>query len=56
MVLRFFLSLSGVLVIPLVLSYGSAADMGVIQMAGGAAMLIGGLVMGVWGGPKRYLI
>jgi hypothetical protein len=53
---NFFLSLSGVLVIPLVLSYGSAADMGVIQMAGGAAMLIGGLVMGVWGGPKRYLI
>jgi len=53
---NFFLSLSGVLVIPLVLSYGTAADMGVIQMAGGAAMLIGGLVMGVWGGPKRYLI
>jgi DHA3 family macrolide efflux protein-like MFS transporter len=53
---NFFLSLSGVLVIPLVLSYGTAADMGVIQMAGGAAMLIGGLVIGVWGGPKRRLI
>jgi hypothetical protein len=30
--------------------------MGVIQMAGGAAMLIGGLVIGIWGGPKRRLI
>jgi hypothetical protein len=55
-VVNFFLSLSGVLVIPLVLSYGTAADMGVIQMAGGAAMLIGGLVIGIWGGPKRRLI
>ena len=55
-VVNFFLSLSGVLMIPLVLSYGTAADIGVIQMAGGAAMLIGGLVMGVWGGPKNRLI
>jgi MFS family permease len=53
---NFFLSLSGVLMLPLVLSYGAATDIGVIQMAGGAAMLIGGLVMGVWGGPKSRLI
>lgn len=53
---NFFLSLSGVLMLPLVLSYGAAMDIGVIQMAGGAAMLIGGLVMGVWGGPKSRLI
>ncbi len=53
---NFFLSLSGVLMIPLVLSYGAATDMGVIQMAGGAAMLIGGLLIGVWGGPKSRLI
>lgn len=53
---NFFLSLSGVLIIPLVLSYGAATDIGAIQMAGGAAMLIGGLVMGVWGGPKSRLI
>jgi MFS family permease len=43
---NFFLSLSGVLMIPLVLSYGAATDIGIIQMAGGAAMLIGGLLMG----------
>lgn len=53
---NFFLSLSGVLMIPLVLSYGAATDIGIIQMAGGAAMLIGGLVMGIWGGPKNRLI
>jgi hypothetical protein len=55
-VVNFFLSLSGVLMLPLVLSYGAATDIGVIQMAGGAAMLIGGLVMGVWGGPQKRLI
>ena len=55
-VVNFFLSLSGVLMIPLVLSYGAATDVGVIQMAGGAAMLIGGLAIGVWGGPKKHLI
>ena len=53
---NFFLSLSGVLMLPLVLSYGAATDIGLIQMAGGAAMLIGGLVMGVWGGPQSRLI
>lgn len=55
-VVNFFLSLSGVLVIPLVLSYGSATDIGLIQMAGGAAMLLGGVLIGVWGGPKSRLI
>lgn len=55
-VVNFFLSLSGVLIIPLVLSYGTATDIGIIQMTGGAAMLIGGLVIGTWGGPKRHLI
>jgi len=51
-VVNFFLSLSGVLSAPLVLSFGTPTDMGLVQMAGGAAMLIGGLVMGTWGGPK----
>jgi MFS family permease len=27
--------------------------MGLVQMAGGAAMLIGGLLIGIWGGPKN---
>jgi MFS family permease len=51
-VINFFLSFSGVLVAPLVLSFGTPTDMGIVQMAGGAAMLVGGLLMGIWGGPK----
>lgn len=50
---NFFLSLSGVLAGPLVLSFGSATDMGIVQMVGGAAMLLGGIVMSAWGGPKH---
>jgi DHA3 family macrolide efflux protein-like MFS transporter len=53
---NFFLSLSGVLVAPLVLSYGTPAEMGVVQMVGGVAMLIGGVVMSAWGGPVRLRI
>ena len=51
-VVNFFLSLSGVLGAPLVLSFGTPTEMGLVQMAGGAAMLIGGLLIGTWGGPK----
>jgi hypothetical protein len=55
-VVNFLLSISGVLVIPLVLSYGSTAEMGLVQMVGGVAMLVGGILMGVWGGPKNRRI
>lgn len=51
-VINFFLSLSGVLSAPLVLSFGTSTEMGLVQMAGGAAMLIGGLAISTWGGPK----
>ena len=51
-VVNFFLSLSGVLGAPLVLSFGTPTEMGLVQMADGAAMLIGGLLIGTWGGPK----
>jgi MFS family permease len=50
---NFFLSFSGVLSGPLVLSFGTATDLGVVQTAGGVAMLIGSVTMGAWGGPKR---
>ena len=41
-VVNFFLNISGVLVPPLVLSFGTPTDMGFVQMAGGAGMLAGG--------------
>jgi hypothetical protein len=53
---NFFLNLSGVLNGPLVLSFGTEVEMGVVQMAGGAAMLLGGLLMGAWGGPQKRRI
>jgi hypothetical protein len=55
-IVNFFLSLSGVLVGPMILSFGSEVELGIAQMAGGAAMLIGGLAMGVWGNPIKRKI
>jgi DHA3 family macrolide efflux protein-like MFS transporter len=55
-VVNFFLNISGVLVAPLVLSFGTPTDMGLVQMAGGAGMLAGGLLIGIWGGPKTKRI
>jgi DHA3 family macrolide efflux protein-like MFS transporter len=49
---NFFLSFSGVLSGPLVLSYGTPTDLGIVQMVTGVAMLVGSLIMSAWGGPK----
>ncbi len=49
---NFILGLTGVLTVPLVLSFGSSTDLGIIQMASGIAMLVGGIIMSSWGGPK----
>jgi MFS family permease len=50
---NFFLSLSSVLSGPLVLSFGSATDLGIVQMVSGAAMLVGSVAMSAWGGPEK---
>ncbi|MFN2158384.1 MAG: MFS transporter [Anaerolineales bacterium] len=55
-VVNFFLSFSSVLVAPLVLSNGTPAELGVVQTSGGVAMLVGGLIMSFWGGPKSRRI
>jgi hypothetical protein len=49
---NFFISFSNVLSGPLVLSYGSSTDLGIVQMVTGASMLVGSLIMSAWGGPK----
>lgn len=49
---NFFLSLSSVMSGPLVLSYGTSTDLGIVEMATSAALLVGSLLMSVWGGPK----
>jgi DHA3 family macrolide efflux protein-like MFS transporter len=51
--INFFLSLSGPLWGPLILSFGTEIEFGTVQMAAGVGMLLGGLMMGIWGGPKK---
>lgn len=52
---NFLLNLSVVLSGPLVLSFSSAAGLGAVQTASGAGMLLGSIVLSVWGGPKRKI-
>lgn len=52
---NFFISISAVLVQPLILSFSSVVSLGWLMMAGGSGMLAGSLVMGAWGGPKRRI-
>jgi MFS family permease len=44
-----------VLLQPYVLSFSSPDALGLIMSATGAGLLIGGLIMGAWGGPKRRI-
>ncbi len=53
---NFFLSLSGVMLGPLVLSFGTPTAMGAAQTVMGAGMLAGSLVMSLWGGFKNKKI
>jgi MFS transporter, DHA3 family, macrolide efflux protein len=40
---------------PLVLSFASSAALGTILSSSGAGMLVGTLIMGIWGGPRRRI-
>lgn len=42
-----------VLFVPMVLSFASPAVLGTLESAGGVGMLLGGLVLSVWGGPTK---
>ena len=44
-----------VLVGPLVLSFASPVALGTVMSTGGIGMLVGSLVMSIWGGPKRRI-
>jgi len=45
-----------VLVTPLVLSFTSAEELGMVLAIGSAGMVVGSLVMTAWGGPKRRML
>ncbi len=53
---NFLLNVSGVMLTPLVLSFGGPDALGLIQGAFGLGMLLGSLIMSAWGGPKRRMI
>ncbi|MGW2841544.1 non-ribosomal peptide synthetase/MFS transporter [Streptomyces sp. NPDC001493] len=55
-VLNLFLSPLFLLVTPLVLSFGTLDDAAGVAMASGAGAVVGGLLMGVWGGPRRHRV
>lgn len=42
-----------VLILPLILSFGSTTDLGMIQSIAGLGTLVGGILMIAWKGPKR---
>lgn len=52
---NFFIGMASVMVQPLILSFSSVGMLGRLMLAGGSGMLVGGLVMGAWGGPKRRI-
>jgi len=45
-----------VLVIPVVLGFANKAQLGVVMSVGGAGMIVGGIVMMAWGGPKLKIM
>jgi len=53
---NFFANLCAVMIGPLVLSFGAATNLGVAQSVMGAGMLVGSLLLSVWGGPKEKKI
>lgn len=52
---NFVLGMIEVLFTPLVLSFTSITVLGTIQSIGGAGMLLGSVVMSVWGGPPTLI-
>lgn len=54
-IVNFFLSIVTVLSMPLVIAFESPAMMGIVAAMLGAGMLVGGVVMGFWGGTQRRI-
>ncbi|MBD2455146.1 MFS transporter [Nostoc sp. FACHB-87] len=55
-VINFLTGVVSVLVTPLVLAFATANVLGTVLSIGGSGMLVGGLVMSVWGGPKNRIL
>lgn len=56
LVISFFtlvLSIIGPLITPMILTFSTPAGLGTLTSIGGVGMLLGGMAMSTWGGPKR---
>lgn len=53
--INFTIAMIQVLVTPLVLSFADVQTLGTVLSFGGTGMLIGGVLMSVWGGPRRRI-
>jgi MFS transporter, DHA3 family, macrolide efflux protein len=53
---NFTVTMSNILITPLVLSFANAAVYGTVLSVTGAGILGGGILMSVWGGPKQHRI
>ena len=51
--LNVFLSPLFLMVSPLVLAFATLTDVGTVSFAGGLGVLLGGVAMAAWGGPRR---
>jgi MFS family permease len=54
-VFNFIFGFVNILIMPLLLSFASPAVLGMVLSIGGVGMLLGGLFMSAWGGPKRRI-
>ncbi|MBL4869079.1 MAG: hypothetical protein JKY67_22180, partial [Pseudomonadales bacterium] len=54
-IVNFNLAAIQVLVIPVVLGFANKAELGMVMSVGGAGVVMGGLIMMAWGGPKRKI-
>ena len=55
-VTNFLMSMAVVLISPLVLSFTTAAVLGVVLTVAACGMLAGSVLLSIWGGPKRRLL
>ncbi|HYR06494.1 MAG TPA: MFS transporter [Longimicrobium sp.] len=51
--INLFSNFNNVLIVPLVLSFATPAVLGTTLSTGAAGILLGGMVMSTWGGPRR---
>jgi MFS family permease len=54
-VVSFIWGMVGALIVPMILGWSSSEVLGVIISVAGAGMLVGSLLMSMWGGPRRRI-